>query len=155
MGSLGGSPSDYNKLEENKNVHHYIDAIENTVDISQLNDMSFGEETHSINETSGSMPQIHGKWSPYSVDCQRGNCRHPSEIPPWYNIWEIQTLFTSQKWNMVKFLDSFMLIKVSKFQNEFIRSSFLPKYERKIVRISALCSCCRNLDNIFGEMMAS
>ena len=61
MGSLGGSPSDYNKLEENKNVHHYIDAIENTVDISQLNDMSFGEETHSINETTGSMPQIHGK----------------------------------------------------------------------------------------------
>jgi hypothetical protein len=61
MGSLGGSPSDYNKLEENKNVHHYFDTIENTVDISQLNDMSFGEETHSINETTGSMPQIHGK----------------------------------------------------------------------------------------------
>ena len=61
MGSLGGGPSNYNKLEENKNVHHYFDAIENTVDISQLNDMSFGEETHSINETTGSMPQIHGK----------------------------------------------------------------------------------------------
>jgi hypothetical protein len=29
-------------------------------------------------------------------------------------------------------------IKVSKFQNEFVKSSFLPKYERKIVRISAL-----------------
>ena len=50
-----------NKLEENKNVHHYFDTIENTLDISQLNDMSFGEETHSINETTGSMPQIHGK----------------------------------------------------------------------------------------------
>ena len=60
MGSLGGVPNNYNKLKENKkNVHHYFDA--NTVDISQLNDMSFGEETHSINETTGSMPQIHGK----------------------------------------------------------------------------------------------
>ena len=29
-------------------------------------------------------------------------------------------------------------IKVSKFQNEFMKSSFLPKYERNIVRISAL-----------------
>ena len=31
-------------------------------------------------------------------------------------------------------------IKVSKFQNEFMKSSFLPKYEPKIVGISAL-SC--------------
>ena len=30
------------------------------------------------------------------------------------------------------------LLKVSKFQNEFMKSSFLPKYEPKIVRISAL-----------------
>ena len=29
-------------------------------------------------------------------------------------------------------------VKVSKFQNEFMKSSFLPKYEPKIVRISAL-----------------
>jgi hypothetical protein len=29
-------------------------------------------------------------------------------------------------------------IKVNKFQNEFIKSSFLAKYERKLVRISAL-----------------
>ena len=28
--------------------------------------------------------------------------------------------------------------KGQKFQNEFMKSSFLPKYERKIVRISAL-----------------
>ena len=27
------------------------------------------------------------------------------------------------------------VLKVSKFQNEFIKSSFLPKYESKIVRI--------------------
>ena len=30
------------------------------------------------------------------------------------------------------------LLKVSKFQNEFMKSSFHPKYETKIVRISAL-----------------
>ena len=30
------------------------------------------------------------------------------------------------------------ILKVSKFQNEFMNSSFLPKYEPKIVRISAL-----------------
>ena len=30
------------------------------------------------------------------------------------------------------------LLKVSKFQNEFMRSSFLPKYEPNIVKISAL-----------------
>ena len=28
-------------------------------------------------------------------------------------------------------------LKVSKFQNEFLKSSFLPNYERKIIRISA------------------
>ena len=39
------------------------------------------------------------------------------------------------------------LLKVSKFQNEFMKSWFLPKYEQKIVRISALCSEGRNLDN--------
>ena len=29
-------------------------------------------------------------------------------------------------------------LKVSKFQNEYMKSLFLPKYERKIVKISAL-----------------
>ena len=38
-------------------------------------------------------------------------------------------------------------LKFKQFQNEFMKSSFLPKYERKIVRISALCSEGRNLDN--------
>ena len=45
-------------------------------------------------------------------------------------------------------------LKVSKFQNEFMKSSFLPKYEQKVVKISALCSEGRNLDNflfIFWE----
>ena len=31
------------------------------------------------------------------------------------------------------------LLKVKQFQNEFIKSSFLPKYEQKIVGIFALC----------------
>ena len=38
------------------------------------------------------------------------------------------------------------LPKVSYFQDEFMKSSFLPKYEQKIVRISALCSERRYLD---------
>ena len=35
-------------------------------------------------------------------------------------------------------LVSSLVLKVSKFQNEFMKSSFLPKYEPNIVRISAL-----------------
>ena len=35
-------------------------------------------------------------------------------------------------------------LKVSQFQNELMKLSFLPKYEQKIVRISALCSEGRN-----------
>ena len=37
-------------------------------------------------------------------------------------------------------------VKVSKFQNEFMKSSFLPKYEPKIVKISALSTKNRNPD---------
>ena len=46
------------------------------------------------------------------------------------------------------------LLKVSKFQNEFMKSSFFPKYEQKIVRIFALTTQGRNPDNfsfIFWE----
>ena len=49
-------------------------------------------------------------------------------------------------------------LKVNKFQNEFMNSSFLPKYKPKIVRISALYSEGRNFDNfvhILGETMTS
>ena len=38
-------------------------------------------------------------------------------------------------------------LKVSQFQNEFMKSSFLPKYEQKIVRISAFTAQGRNPDN--------
>ena len=44
-------------------------------------------------------------------------------------------------------LSEFEWLKVRQFQNEFMKSLFLPKYEQKIVRISALCSEGRNLDN--------
>ena len=39
------------------------------------------------------------------------------------------------------------ILKVRQFQNEFMKSSFLPKYERKIVKISALTTQGRNPDN--------
>ena len=50
-------------------------------------------------------------------------------------------------------------LKVNKLQNEFMKSSFLPKYERKIVRISALTLQGRNSEkkfvHILGETMTS
>ena len=42
------------------------------------------------------------------------------------------------------------VLKVSYFQNEFMKSSFLPKYERMIVSISALCNEGRKPDNFFS-----
>ena len=44
-------------------------------------------------------------------------------------------------------------LKVRQFQKEFMKLSFLPKYEQKIVRISALCSEDRNLDNFFVRIL--
>ena len=38
-------------------------------------------------------------------------------------------------------------LKVRQFQNEFMKSSFLPKYEQKIAKISALTTQGRNPDN--------
>ena len=40
-----------------------------------------------------------------------------------------------------------VLIKDSYYKNEFMKSSFLPKYQQKNVRISAMCSEGRNSDN--------
>jgi hypothetical protein len=42
--------------------------------------------------------------------------------------------------NFMLYLSAYIspVLKVSKFQNKFVKSSFLPKYELKIVRISAL-----------------
>ena len=41
---------------------------------------------------------------------------------------------------VLKITDLDQLLKVSKSQNKFMRSSFLPKYERNILRISTLAS---------------
>ena len=54
------------------------------------------------------------------------------------------------KYQKLEGRDSGFLLKVIKFQNEFMKSSFLPKYERQIVRISALHTYTlqgRNPDN--------
>ena len=63
---------------------------------------------------------------------------------------------SSQKLERSKKKNRFLIyLKVSKFQNEFMKSSFLPKYEPNIVRISALGTVQgRNPNNvwfIFGE----
>ena len=44
----------------------------------------------------------------------------------------------------INFLNPFILLKVRKFQNEFMKSSFLPQYEQKIVRIPVLTTQGRN-----------
>ena len=41
-------------------------------------------------------------------------------------------------------------LKVSKFKNEFMKSSFLPKYEPSIVRISALYRAALQKSFILG-----
>ena len=57
--------------------------------------------------------------------------------------WHFVVMFTfSQELWMVK-------VKVIYFQSEFMKSSFLPKYKRKIVRISAPTTQGRNPDNFF------
>ena len=50
------------------------------------------------------------------------------------------------------------LIKVGKFQNEFMKSPFLPKYEPNLVRLSAQTTGQKSLQflvHILGEMMTS
>ena len=42
-----------------------------------------------------------------------------------------------------------VVVKVSKFRNEFMKSSFLPKYEQKVVRISAFATQGRSPDNSY------
>ena len=59
----------------------------------------------------------------------------------------VKQLFASTGWQISCKFSAFsppnfqphLLIKVGKFQNGFMKSSFTPKSERKIVRISALC----------------
>ena len=42
-------------------------------------------------------------------------------------------------------------LKVRQFRNDFMKRSFLPKYEKKIVKISALTTQGRNPDKYFGR----
>ena len=49
--------------------------------------------------------------------------------------------------NFLHFILFLCILKVRQFKNELMKSSFLPKYEQKIVRSSVLCSEGRNLDN--------
>ena len=51
-------------------------------------------------------------------------------------------LYVKNRTKNVSFLyeDTALLLKVSKSQNKFMMSSFLPKYEQNIWRISALAS---------------
>ena len=54
--------------------------------------------------------------------------------PIWAEFYAFRLGSPYLLWSL--FLDR--SLNVSKFQNEFMNSSFLPKYERNIVRISAL-----------------
>ena len=63
----------------------------------------------------------------------------------WYTINRNTTLLCMLNFLSIK--EKAFLLKVSYIQNEFTKSSFLPKYEQEIVRISVLCIEGRNLDN--------
>ena len=49
-----------------------------------------------------------------------------------------KSFFQTDVEETINFFAKFYVLKVSKFQNEFMKSSYLQKYEPKIVRISAL-----------------
>ena len=60
-----------------------------------------------------------------------------------FAVWTIDLGMMLIKYILTKkdlyiFLEVLIYIKISKFQNEFMKSSFLPKYAWKIVRISFL-----------------
>ena len=58
------------------------------------------------------------------------------------DIWENAELMTKKiqvaKTKVRNRIPKWMTLKVSYFKDEFMKSSFIPKCERKIVRISAL-----------------
>ena len=63
-------------------------------------------------------------------------------------------------WELLSYsiIMTFDTLKVSKFQNEFVKPSFLPKYEQKIVKISTHYTGQKFWQffvRIFGETMAS
>ena len=62
--------------------------------------------------------------------------RNSYKLHCWTEIWFI-FMKMGWYWKYLFEIDN-LILKISKFQNEFIKSSFLPKYEPNIVRISAL-----------------
>ena len=66
------------------------------------------------------------------------NVEQPTEKPPEYTNAELLAKIASLERQLNQEKEEKENIKVSKFQNEFLKSLFLPKYEPKIVMISAL-----------------
>ena len=89
--------NEYDMLES-KNVHHYFGMVDSG-DVSQLNDMSFGEETHSNDATantdaqtaSGNVTQINGKY--VKPICNRHNPL--LELDVRHSIFECGASFAS------------------------------------------------------------
>ena len=66
------------------------------------------------------------------------NVEKPTEKPPEYTNAELLAKIASLERQLKQEKEEKENIKVSKFQNEFLKLLFLPKYELNIVRISAL-----------------
>ena len=76
------------------------------------------------------------------------NCQHGGE---WF---QKPVKITDYGW----YLTSFMFLKVSKFQNKFLKSSFLPNYEQKSTDFCPVVwgqKSWQFLVHIFGETMTS
>ena len=66
------------------------------------------------------------------------NVEKPTEKPPEYTNAELLAKIASLERQLKQEKEEKENVKVSKFQNEFLKSLFLQKYELNIVRISAL-----------------
>ena len=66
------------------------------------------------------------------------NVEKPTEKPPEYTNAELLAKIASLERQLKQEKEEKENVKVSKFQNEFLKSLFPPKYELNIVKISAL-----------------
>jgi hypothetical protein len=64
----------------------------------------------------------------------------PTEKPPEYSTVELLAKIASLERQLHQEKEEKEKLNVSKFQNEFMKLSFLPKCKLNIVRISALCT---------------
>ena len=101
--------------------------------------------------------ELNGLQSPLSVFIRLNKAMHLgdlTEVPvPTRFLFvllvpKVRFVYRERRSTLCRLIEIYGL-KVRQFQNEFMKSSFLPKYEHKIDRISALCSEGRNLDNFF------